>query len=287
MEKKCVAIFEEINAYFYEQVFLVYDAYRKVKEDYEMGLQKDKQAAIHACYQLFHFREHLPNSVSISELVKRCGDFELVRDVANISKHSKVNKYEPKVKNIHEVLVNTIFSDEFGKYVNQEKLVEIELIDGSKRNLLEVMINVVNMWFDFLTERGISKPRNPIVINPQCFVSREKAKIVNLSIVQGLQFTHNIRFQIFIKERDLIEPVDLSGMDNIIFRVYKPTVHQIVLNDQSGEVITKDLTLTPEEEDFFNSIQENEDKNNYLLTIAKSHGIIDTMLVEYKQKKSI
>ncbi|MBP8856441.1 MAG: hypothetical protein KBG60_00365 [Anaerolineaceae bacterium] len=254
-------IFAEIDAYFYEQVFLVFDAYRKVKEDYEMGLQNDKQAAIHACYQLFHFREHLPNSVNISELAKRCGDFELVRDVANISKHSKVNKYKTNVKNIQEVLVITLFSDEFGEYVNQEKLVEIELIDGSKRNLLEVMTNVVNMWFDFLTEKGISKPRNPIVINTQCFVSREKAKHVNLSMVQGLQFTQNFRVQFFNKDKNLIEPVDLGGMDNIIFRVYKPTVHQIVLNDQSGEVITKDLTLTPEEEGFFNSIQENEDKN--------------------------
>ena len=28
------------------------------KKNNEMGLQKDKQAAIHACYALYHFREH-------------------------------------------------------------------------------------------------------------------------------------------------------------------------------------------------------------------------------------
>ena len=94
-----------------------------------MGAQKDTQAAINACFSLYHFRERLPEPIqpAVNALLTRCPDYGLVRDVTNISKHVTLTYYVPIITAIKEILVITKFKDDEGEYTNSEKLVEVEL----------------------------------------------------------------------------------------------------------------------------------------------------------------
>jgi hypothetical protein len=281
----------ELAAYFYEHVFLAYDQYRKVKNDHTTGNNKDRRDAIDAAVALYHLREHIPQSFRKSrhQMAILCPDYDLLGDIANAAKHSVVTKGTPQVTKldaIREILVSTRFSDQDGEYANEEKIVEVGLFDGSKRDVYEILTNVVNMWFDELHRIGAIDQRQPIQLKREGVVSRENASSVSLQMTAGIRWKQSYRLQKYNYESNKIEPVDLSNAEEIVFTIRKPPTYELELHDASGVKITRKIEITPEQAKGLKRIEDPSQQVQYLLKIATSQGIADKMIAEYQNAKN-
>lgn len=281
----------ELAAYFYEHVFLAYDRYKKAKNDHTMGDNKDRREAIDAAVALYHLREHIPQSLRKSrlQLAALCPDYDLLGDIVNASKHHIITRGTPQVTtldSIQEILVSTRFNDQNGEYANDEKIVEVELVDGSKRDVYEILTNVVNMWFDELHQIGAIDQRQPIQLNKQSLVSRENAYSVYLQITTGIRWKQSFRFQKYNYELNKIESVDLSDAENITFTVQKPPTFEVELHDASGVKFTREIVLTPEQAKDLKQIDDPSQREQYLLKIAISQGFTNQMIAEYQNAKN-
>ncbi|HUS70192.1 MAG TPA: hypothetical protein VM075_05365 [Anaerolineae bacterium] len=281
---------EELAAYFYEHVFLAYHRYRLTKNDGEMGDNKDRREAIDAAVALYHLREYIPEPFrrSRAELAALCPDYHLVGDIANAAKHNVLTRGTPQVAGadrIREILVSTRFRDQEGEYDNQEKIVEVELTDGSKRDVYEILTNVVNMWFDELHRIG-AIDRQPIQLKRQTLVSRADASSVVLRMTQGFRWRQHFQLQQYNYESDRIDPVDLSDAEEIIFTVREPPTFEVELHDASGLTLAKKVELTPEQVKELDQIHGADQRNEYLLAIAASQGVLEQMITEYQQAEN-
>jgi hypothetical protein len=282
---------QELAAYFYQHVFLAYHRYRQVKNDGEMGDNKDRREAIDAAVALYHMREHVPQPFrkSRAQLAALCSDYDLLGDIVNASKHNVLTRGTPQVAgadSIYERLVCTRYKDQDGEYDHQEKIVEVELVDGSKRDIYEILTNVVNMWFDELHRIGAIDQRQPIRLKRQELVSREDASSVALQMTQGIRWQQHFRFQQYNYESNEIEPIDLSDTENIIFTARKPPTFEVEMGDASGLKFAKEVELTPEQVRELEEIDDPNQRNRHLLKIAASQGVLEQMITEYQDAKS-
>lgn len=282
---------EELAAYFYQHAFLAYHRYRQVKNDHVMGDNKDRRKAIDAAVALYHLREHIPQPFrkSRAQLAALCPDYDLLGDIVNAAKHNVLTRGAPQVTgsdSISENLVCTRFSDQDGEYNHQEKIVEVELVDGSRRDIYEILTNVVNMWFDELHRIGAIDWRQPIQLNRQDLVSREDASSVALQMTQGIQWKQRFRFQQYNYESNEIEPVDLSGAKDIIFTVHKPQTFEVEMRDTSGMKFAREIELTPEQAGELKQIDDPSQRDQYLWEIAANRGVVEQMIVEYQNAKN-
>jgi hypothetical protein len=230
----------ELAAYFYEHVFHSYRRYKTVKFDQLMGNNKDRRVAIDAAVALYHFREHIPSShrKNYVQLASLCPDYTLIRDIANVAKHKQITYYDPQIANIDdikEILVSTKFVDQDGEYIHEEKVVEVELINSSIRDIDEILTNVVNMWFGELHQIGAIDRVEPIQLRKPGLVSRDKASRVSLEITKGIRMKMNFRFQKYNYESNLLEPVYFSDAENIVFTVSRRPTFKLVLKNSSGK----------------------------------------------------
>jgi hypothetical protein len=282
---------QELAAYFYEHVFLAYHQYRQVKNDHEMGNNKDRREAIDAAIALYHLREHIPQPFrkSRAQQAALCPDYGLLGDIVNAAKHKTLTRGKPQVAgadNIREVLVCTRFADQSGEYSHDEKIVEVELVDGSKRDICEVLTNVVNMWFDELHQIGAIDQRQPIQLEGRELVSREDASSIALQLTQGIRWQQQMRFQRYNYESSEIEPVDLSDAEDIIFTVRKAQTFELGLQDASGVKFTSEVELTPEQARELKQIDDASQRQRYLLTIAANQGVVNQMIAQYQNAKT-
>lgn len=282
---------EELAAYFYEQVFLAYHRYRQVKNDGEMGDNKDRREAIDAATALYHLREHIPQPFrrSRTQLAALCPDYDLLGDIVNAAKHNVVTRGTPQVAgsdSISEILVRTRFRDQDGEYDHQEKIVGVELVDGSERDMYEILTNVVNMWYDELHRIGAIDQRQPIQLKRRELVSREDACCVALRLTRGIRWRQHIRFQQYNYDANEIEAVDLRDAEGIRFTARKPPAFEIEMDDALGVKSTREVELTLEQVGELEQIDDPNQRNQYLLEIAAGQGVLEQMITEYQDAKN-
>jgi hypothetical protein len=143
-------LFDNVHAYFYENVLACYNEYEDRRSESKTGLSIDLRKAIVAATALFHFREHLPKQYKKSreEFAKSCLDYDLLGDICNASKHNSLTKhwkYLNSSESIKEIIELTKFNDSLGDYFFQEKIICIKLIDNSERDLFDILTKVLNM----------------------------------------------------------------------------------------------------------------------------------------------
>ncbi len=278
---------EDLAAYFYQNTFLAYHQYVQVKNDRLMGEDKDLREAINAAVALYHFREHIPPPFqkSRAQLAVQCPDYDLLGDIVNAAKHNVLTHGTPQVvraDSIYQIMVCTKYKDQHGEYDHCKKVVEVKLVDGSTRDVYEVLTNVINMWFDELHQIGAIDQRLPIQLQKQDIVTRENASNVDLQITQGIQWKQHMRFQQYNYETNEIEAVDLSDAENIVFTVRKPQTFELQLGDDSGLKATKQVQLTREQAGKLEQIEDANQRSQYLWEVAVSQGIVDQMIAEYQ-----
>lgn len=275
----------ELAAYFHHFVVLAYVKYRETKYNGVMGNGDDKRDALNAAVALYHFREHFPESYKDKwkEYPIIDNDYCLCGDLANLSKHNKLEKNIKRVllvanfENIEEALVVTRYKDLDGDYKHGEKVVFVKLIDGSERDIYEVLTNVLNMWQTELYEMGAIKNNNPFISQTKLPVPREKAKQVDLTMTQGIQWEQNFNSQYYDYEKKTTVPIDLSD-GKTIFTIYKPVTYTVSLHNDKGEEISETLSLSPEENSVLNQIKDETEKAKYVSSLVYKKGIVKTLI---------
>lgn len=222
-------MFDDIAAYFHENVVESYITYRNIRKIKEYGLSKDLRSAVIAATALYHLREHLPEGQRKSRKViaNECPDYDVLGDVVNAAKHREIDRGNPKVrsaKDLYEQIVLTEFKDVNGRYTNSDKLVKVRFTDGTERDLYECLTNVINYWGDEFVRMGILDSYRPFEQDPapgSRFIPRDEAKNLDLELIRGVRFNQNLLFQKFNSESGRSEPIDLSG-SKLNFKIYQP-----------------------------------------------------------------
>ncbi len=116
-------MFDDLAAYFYENVALAFTTYRDIRNDRVHGRSKDLRAALVAAAALFHFHEHIPapRKETRAAIAAKCPDFDLLGDIVNASKHRDLTQGNPRVnsaEDIYEQVVLASFEDAEGEYTD-------------------------------------------------------------------------------------------------------------------------------------------------------------------------
>ncbi|MFZ4703466.1 MAG: hypothetical protein ACOYMG_25775 [Candidatus Methylumidiphilus sp.] len=147
-------MFDDLVAYYHENVVAAFVAYRETSKDGIAGRSRDIREALIAANALFHFREHLPGRpLSRADVERQCADYALLGDIANTAKHKEITQNTPHgaplvsdAEKLAEKILVIEYEDSEGVYRCTQKTVIATLADGTERNLLEVLTNVINFW---------------------------------------------------------------------------------------------------------------------------------------------
>ena len=112
-------MFDDIAAYFYENIWNSYKTYLKVRRTFKAGLSNDLKSAVNLAGALYHLREHIPDHLrkSVEDISNICPDYKLLEAIANASKHKTLTRGNPQLNdasNIYEQIIITEFKDNEG-----------------------------------------------------------------------------------------------------------------------------------------------------------------------------
>jgi hypothetical protein len=291
MENSGADMFDDLATHFYEHVVRSLEDYLSVKNSGVAGRSRDIHTAINAATPLYHLREHLPSPFELKwETVNsRCPDYSLLGDIVNASKHSTLTRENPQIANatqIFELLVNTEYKDKQGPFFSVEKLVMVKLANGMEKDVLEVLVNVMNFWQDYLHSIGSIqrslKYTVPVVAQPRLRADCDLAHM-DFEAVQGLQFKQIHRLQIFNYATGKVELRDMTGK-HIRFTVSKPAEPAVLdltlQNEPLGKQFKRKITLSAKESAELARLQDSQDKQAYLENLPSAQKALHEMTLE-------
>lgn len=249
-------MFDDTRAYFQENIVESFVAYRTIRDDGKYGKSHDLRAALTSAIALYHFREHLPDSImkSRSEIAASCASYDLLGNIADASKHKKLTQGQPQfttAENLYEQVVITRYEDASGEYFDAEKLVVVKLPDGTERDVLELLTDVINFWGTVLVNAAILDSFRQFDQRPppgSRYVPREKAFSLDIEIIRGVRFKQPIKLLKYDKATGKADLIDLSG-HKVNFRIYKPayTVDVDLVHDETGKITKHTFDLSEEQ----------------------------------------
>jgi len=283
-------MFDDLATHFYEHVVRSLEDYLNVKNSDKAGRSRDIHAAINAATPLYHLREHLPSPYNLTwEMVNsRCPDYSLLGDIVNASKHSTLTRGSPQVINaaqIFELLVNTEYLDAQGPFFWIEKIVLVKLANGTERDVLEVLINVMNFWQDYLHAIGTIqksvKYTVPVVAQPRLRADCAAGHL-DFEAVKGLRFKQTHRLQKFNYTTGKIELKDMTGK-HLQFTLSKPATMEMDLtlkNESLGKEFKRKIILSAKECSELNSLQNVQEKEAYLENLPSAIEALQELTLE-------
>jgi hypothetical protein len=285
-------VFDDLTAYYHENVVSSFIEYRDICNDGVAGRSRDLRAALNAASALFHLREHLSTeSLSRADVERLCPDYALLGDVVNASKHKALNGKTPhgaplvtNAENLGEQLTFIEYEDGAGAYRYVQKTVVVKLTDGSERNLLEIITNVINFWEGhMLTVGALSKARvftHDAGIRYRTRTECE-ANRLNFELVQGQRFHQTMRLLRFDKTTGKAKPIDLSGSE-VKFRIYKPKydIELSLTHDASGKTFKTEITLTEEESLILSHMSRDAERQAYVNELPAAQAALQQLAVE-------
>ncbi|MDO9623162.1 MAG: hypothetical protein Q7J46_04170 [Pseudomonas sp.] len=270
-------MFDDLAAYFYENIVASYLAYRDVREKQSYGRSKDTRAAVAAATALYHLREHIPTPRRNSRkaVASVCPDYDLLGDVVNAAKHKELDRGNPRLKSsedIYEVTVSTQYEDAEGTYFDMQKIVVVKFLDGTEKDILDCLTNVMNYWGAEFARMGIIKsykPFNTPVTPGEVYVSRDDAQNMDMEILSGVRFKQTIKLLKFNSETGRSVPVDLTGSE-VSFRIYKPAcvLDLHLSHPMSGKEYTFELNLDEDESFKWHSLKTDVEREDFVNRLA-------------------
>ncbi|GAG01056.1 unnamed protein product [marine sediment metagenome] len=103
-------------------------------------------------------------------------------------------------------------------------------------------------------------------------------------MLQGVRFKQAMKLQEYNYGTGEVEPIDLSESE-IRLRIYKPK-HILELqakNEQTGEVIKREIHLTDEQNKKLEELDTEEERRMFLSGLVREQGITDEIIEEIKQ----
>ncbi|MCX4146765.1 MULTISPECIES: hypothetical protein [Paraburkholderia] len=287
-------MFDDFSAYFYENVVRSFNEYQRTKASGVAGASDDIRTAMAAASALFHLREHLPRSfaMSRSKAERLCTDYGVLADIANTAKHRALDTATPhgapllrSAADLKEEIVITEYCDQEGAYKHVEKRVTAGLIDGTTRDVLEVLTNVMNFWQTYLHDKGvIAKPRIYAVESAQQPRPRAEANDgqLGLLITPGLRFKGSARLQKYNYVTGKLEPIDLTGSEAKL-TVYAPQQYQFdmsITHEPSGTTLKRTIKLTEEESRVFAGLRTDAERQAYVSGLPSTHATFKELHAE-------
>jgi hypothetical protein len=263
-------MFDDLHAYFYENVRVAYREFKERLVEPRAGRSVDLRLAVGACEALFHLREHLPEAHALSraEAEARCPDLALVGDIANVSKHRTVTKPTPhgaplltSATQLQEIINMIHYEDAEGEYRCLSKQVVARLADGTLADVMRAQTNVLNFWENYLTEIGVLKvatvhtyddglgyrPRPPHTGAP------------TFEILRGVRFRQTLQLMKFNPDTGRAEPMPLPEGAKARMQIRRRPRHQVDItlrHDESGREFTRTITLTEDESEALDAASE-------------------------------
>lgn len=275
-------MFDDLNAHFHEQVVALYVRYRDTREQANAGVSKDLLSGVAAANALYHFREHIPASHTMSraDVAAQCPDYDLLGDIANASKHRELTRGTPKVtraESIYEQVVVTEHSDDTGTFTDARKVVNVKLDDGTERELFDIVTSVINFWGEALAAWGILEgfKRFPVPLPPgNSAISRDAAHGMDLEMIRGLRFKMHMRLQRFNPVKGCAEPMDLTGC-KLSFGIYEPkfVLDGGFIDARTGEKRTFSIPLTEDQVGAIDALQSDDEKQAFVRKLLTPHSI--------------
>lgn len=271
-------MFDDLISYYHESVVASFISFREIHKEHVSGGSRDLRESLDAATALFHFREHFPgaNKLSRTEVEQLCIDYGLLGDVVNSAKHRILTGGTPHgaplvndASMIKEIMVIIEYSDDIGTYTHMVKTINLTLTDGSQRDLLEVLTNVINFWEQHLVSLGLlSEARTFEFKNPMRKRSRTECEEnqVIFSQTQGHRFSKVFQMLRFNNETGRVEPIpELQGA-TAEARIYKPkhAVDICLSNNDTGEEYRKSIELTDAESQELLGKKEEKEKQEFI-----------------------
>jgi hypothetical protein len=285
-------MFDDLEALFMENVLAAYNEFSQSLSSDTSGHNNDIRLGINAAVALYHLREHFPAAArkTRAQLAAACSDYDILGDVVNAAKHKALTHRPPQVaaaSDIYEEIAYTLYQDQEGDYWDAEKMVTVKLIDGSTRNLRDILTNVLNMWIDEFHARGallsLSKVVSPLKGIPQ---RRSKSGAFGMSLepIFGIRFLHRMRLQRYNYLTGLVEP--FRDVKEATFSIYKPPTYtvEVALQLITGEIIRKDIPLTDDESLAYYRIETDEERSRFIEQLAQKRDFIGQAIQEFQEK---
>lgn len=286
-------MFDDLAAYYHENVVAAFVAYRDTSKDGVAGQSRDLREAIVAATALFHLREHLPNpgALSRAEVERQCDDYALLGDVVNAAKHKSISQSTPHgaplvnaAEKLTERLLVIEYEDTQGDYRCTQKAVVATLADGTERNLLEVLTNVLNYWECHLHSLGVLTKQRTFVFEPQVrHRTREECEKLRLDfqVVQGHRFKQSMQLLKFDSATGCATPIDITG-SQFNFRIYKPRFDFDVSlrHDATGKEYTRTVVLADEENEVLAAMSSDEERQAYAAKLPAAQAALSELAAE-------
>jgi hypothetical protein len=286
-------MFNDLHSNFHENVLVAYGNFLDSQSQMSAGRWNDLKLAINAATALYHFREHFPKEQkkTRADIALHCPDYDLVGDIANASKHNRLTRGQPLIRNIDDVyeqITCTLYHDDEGDYRNVEKQVMVRLKSGVERNVLEVATNVVNMWSEVLFQLSIVNKQRKFTIRErsQPIGRRDSRDQLTLNFTRGVAATQRFKLQEYNYNTNSIDPVDLTN-SRPVFSIYQ-NLYTAVLegkDEKKGETVVFEAKMTEKQRREFEQLSP-EEKFNSFFELALEQGINSGELIMADGTKS-
>lgn len=290
-------MFDDLNEYYHENVVLSFIEYRDICYDGIIGRSRDLRAALNAASALFHLREHLPKgSLSRADVERICPDYALLGDIVNVSKHKILNSKTPHgtplvadAENLGERVIIIEYEDDLGNYRYIQKTVVVKLTDGSERNLLEILTNVINFWESHMLTQGVLSKVHVFTHDADIrYRTRDECGAIRLNceLVQERRFRQTIQLLRFDKTTGKAKPIDLSG-SKAELRLYKPKydIELSLIHNASGKTFKTGITLTEEESLILSRMSSDQERQEYVNGLPAAQAALQQLAVEASLSK--
>lgn len=227
-------MFNDFQTFYRENALAAFQEYRDRRAKQVLGRNRDIRLAMIATEAMFHLREYLPSTAALTRLEAQaaCPDYRILADTCNASKHKKLSRPTPgnlpplvdEASRIIELMATIFYEDELGEYLHHEKLVQVELTDGSHRDVLEILTNVANFFEQHLKARGVfANARTFKYLDPYRFRTRGESSGLKMDMEINQEVGVSQQFQLlrFNNKNGKVEPIDLTEC-TISGKIYKP-----------------------------------------------------------------
>lgn len=273
---------EDLIAHFHEQAVEAYVDFRDRQRNSIAGRSRDRRLGVAASQALFHFREHFPEKwlLSRSEVERRCAAYGVLGDVANASKHGEISASTPHgaplvstFGEIQEEIWVVQYEDGQGRYHHVHKIVTVTLADGTQRNLLDVLTDVLNFWESYLHSLGLLAAARTFQSGTEIASrSREETEAarLDLEMVQGHRFQQKVRLFRFDESKGRAEPLPLPQGSKVQMSIRpRPQLdlQLSIVHDESGAEFIETITLSPEESERVESFESDDERQAFISSL--------------------
>ncbi|XZE35706.1 hypothetical protein SH501x_001232 [Pirellulaceae bacterium SH501] len=191
---------EHIASKFYHEVLAPFKA---VESCWAIGDLSTRRQVVNLASTVFHFPEHLPDCISASTVdwKKTNRSYKLLGDMANASKHGKIDRHFPEIKRSKDIFECIVLT----QYVYGERLLYEDLsatvmavkTDGSFVDAVTLLRDVINFLGTYLNTYSILDHYEPLTDAFPMPVPQNMARKRGPAIV--------------VRKGEIVDPRQLSG----------------------------------------------------------------------------